>query len=159
MVDEISWYLASLRQSSNSPYPVWISRKKSTARNKRTMSAEIILRIWLTKYYKEENRYLRWSCWSETIWNRHHDYVKEWLATKMTTPWHGNVFLVIGPLWGEFASRRWASNTGVDILFDVSLNEQLNAQSLCRFETQWHSAGVVWDHNDAGIEVTDLLDI
>ena len=56
---------------------------------------------------------------------------------------NGNIFCIIGPLWGEFTSRRWIPLTKTscfDVLFDLSANKGLCKQSRRHwFETPLHS--------------------
>ena len=64
------------------------------------------------------------------------------------TSWNGNIFRVIGPLWGEssgFPSQRPATRS-FNVSFDVRLNKRLSKQSRCWwFETPWRS---LWRHGN-----------
>ena len=67
------------------------------------------------------------------------------LCDTMMTSSNGNSFQVTGPLCREFTGHRHrspvtaprVSNVSLDVFFDVSLNKQMNKQSICQwFETQ-----------------------
>ena len=63
-----------------------------------------------------------------------------WLGMK--TSWHGNVFSIGGPLWGQSTGHQWIPLTndeglvthGFNVFFDVSLNRPLNKQSSWRHD-------------------------
>ena len=57
-----------------------------------------------------------------------------YILTMMTSS-NGNIFLVTGPLCGEFTGDRWipctkASDAGFDVFFDLRMNKRLSKQSL-----------------------------
>ena len=74
------------------------------------------------------------------------------LPISMMKTWHGNIFHITGPLWGESPWLQRPVMQSFDVFFDVRQNKLLNNQWICQlFEMLWHSCNALSCHNQFSI--------